>query len=230
MGARLACKVDNLRLLHQMRRPMNRPIVVGIAGGTASGKSTVARKVCDRLKDCRIALIDQDSYYRDLSDLSFEERLEVNFDHPDSFDTELMVRHLKLLKSGEGVQKPKYSFVNCLREKETIPVDPGDAIIVEGILVLGIEAIRKELDIKIFVDADGDERIVRRLTRDIKHRGRDFDAIVAQYFKSVRPMHYGFVEPSKRWADVIVPHGGHNDVAIGMVVDAIRQKLGAAAH
>lgn len=204
---------------------MNRPIVVGIAGGTASGKSTVAHKVCERLKDCRIALLDQDSYYRDLSDMTYEERLEVNFDHPESFDTDLMVEHLRLLKQGVGIRKPRYSFKQCLREKETIPVEPGDAIIVEGILVLGIDAIRKELDIKIFVDADGDVRIVRRLTRDIKERGRDFDSTVNQYFKSVRPMHYGFVEPSKRWADVIVPHGGHNDVAINMVVDAIRQKL-----
>ena len=204
---------------------MNRPIVVGIAGGTASGKSTVAHKVCERLKDCRIALLDQDSYYRDLSDLTFEERLEVNFDHPDAFDTELMVEHLRLLKQGKGIEKPKYSFKNCLRTHETVHVDPGDAIIVEGILVLGIEPIRKELDIKIFVDADGDVRIVRRLTRDIKERGRDFDATVTQYFKSVRPMHLAFVEPSKLWADVIVPHGGHNDVAINMVVDAIRQKL-----
>lgn len=209
---------------------MNRPIVVGIAGGTASGKSTVARKICERLQDRRIALVDQDSYYRDLSDLTYEERLEVNFDHPESFDTELMVSQLRQLKQGIGIRKPIYSFKECLRQKETIPVEPGDAIIVEGILVLGIDAIRKELDIKIFVDADGDVRIVRRLTRDIKERGRDFDSTVTQYFKSVRPMHLAFVEPSKLWADVIVPHGGHNDVAIDMVVDAIRQKLQAAPH
>jgi uridine kinase len=205
---------------------MSHPLVVGIAGGTASGKTTVARKICDLLKDCHIAFIDQDSYYRDLSDLSFEERLEVNFDHPDAFDTELLVNHLRELKAGHGIRKPKYSFVNCVREVETIPVEPADAIICEGILVLGIEPVRKELDVKIFVDADGDVRIVRRLTRDIKERGRDFDAIVSQYFKSVRPMHYGFVEPSKRWADIIIPHGGNNDVSIDMVVGAIRQKLG----
>ncbi|MGI5864159.1 MAG: uridine kinase [Myxococcales bacterium] len=204
---------------------MSHPLVVGIAGGTASGKTTVARKICDRLKDCRLSLIDQDSYYRDLSDMSFEERLLVNFDHPDAFDTELLVEHIRALKAGRAVQKPKYSFVNCVREAETVPVEPSDAIIIEGILVLGIEAIRKELDVRIFVDADGDVRIVRRLTRDIKERGRDFDAIVSQYFKSVRPMHYGFVEPSKRWADIIIPHGGNNDVSIDMVVGAIRQRL-----
>ena len=181
---------------------MNRPIVVGIAGGTASGKSTVARKICERLQDCRIALIDQDSYYRDLSDLTYEERLEVNFDHPEAFDTELMVSQLRQLKQGIGIEKPIYSFKECLRQKETLRVEPRDAIIVEGILVLGIDAIRKELDIKIFVDADGDVRIVRRLTRDIKERGRDFESTVTQYFKSVRPMHLAFVEPSKRWADI----------------------------
>lgn len=201
------------------------PLVVGIAGGTASGKTTVARKIWERLKDSRVAFLDQDSYYRDLSDMSFEERLEVNFDHPDAFDSDLLVSHLRELKAGRAIKKPKYSFVNCVREAETVPIEPGDAIIVEGILVLGIEPVRKELDVKVFVDADGDVRIVRRLQRDIKERGRDFDTIVNQYFKSVRPMHYGFVEPSKRWADVIIPHGANNDVAIDMVVGAIKERL-----
>jgi uridine kinase len=212
-----------------MRAAMS-PLVVGIAGGTASGKTTVARKIWERLKDSRVAFIDQDSYYRDLSDMSFEERLEVNFDHPDAFDTELLVNHLRELKAGHRVEKPKYSFVNCVRESETVPIEPGDAVIVEGILVLGIDAVRKELDVRVFVDADGDVRIVRRLTRDIKERGRDFDTIINQYFKSVRPMHYGFVEPSKRWADVIIPHGAHNDVAIDMVVGAIRERLSRKAQ
>lgn len=208
---------------------MSPPLVVGIAGGTASGKTTVARKIFERLKGCRVAFLDQDSYYRDLSDLTFEERLEINFDHPDAFDTELLVSQLRDLKAGRPVEKPHYSFVHCLREKTTTRIEPGDAIILEGILVLGIEAIRKELDVRIFVDADDDVRIIRRLMRDMKERGRDFDAIVGQYFKSVRPMHYGFVEPSKRWADIIIPHGGHNDVSIEMVVGAIRDRVPLAA-
>ncbi len=208
-----------------MRAAMTPPLVLGIAGGTASGKTTVARKIVDRLKGCRIAFLDQDSYYRDLSDLSFEERLEINFDHPDAFDTELLVQHIQALRAGQPVEKPHYSFVNCVREKETTRVEPGDAIILEGILVLGIEALRKQIDVKIYVDADDDVRIVRRLTRDIKERGRDFDTIIGQYFKSVRPMHFGFVEPSKRWADIIIPHGGNNEISIDMVVSALRHRL-----
>ncbi|MBI5548049.1 MAG: uridine kinase [Deltaproteobacteria bacterium] len=204
---------------------MFEPLVVGIAGGTASGKTTVANKIVNRLKGCRLAFIDQDSYYRDLSDMTFEERLEINFDHPDAFDTELLVQHLRELKAGRAVEKPHYSFVNCVREKETTRIEPGDAIVLEGILVLSIEAVRKELGVRIFVDAEDDVRIIRRLTRDIKERGRDFDTIVTQYFKSVRPMHYGFVEPSKRHADIIIPHGGNNDVSIEMVVGAIRARL-----
>lgn len=204
---------------------MSAPLVIGIAGGTASGKTTVAQKILERLRDCRLAFLDQDSYYRDLSDLTFEERLEVNFDHPEAFDTELLVRHLRELKAGRAIDKPHYTFVNCVRLKETTRVESGDVVLVEGILVLGIEAVRSELDVRIFVDTDDDVRILRRLQRDIKERGRDFDTIVAQYLKSVRPMHLGFVEPSKRWADVIIPHGGQNDVAIDMVVGALRSRL-----
>jgi uridine kinase len=208
-----------------MRGAMFTPLVVGIAGGTASGKTTVANKIVSRLKGSRVSLLDQDSYYRDLSDLSLEERLEINFDHPDAFDTDLLVQHLRLLKQGKPVEKPHYSFVNCVREGPTTRIEPADAIVLEGILVLSIEPLRKELDVRIFVDAEDDVRIIRRLTRDIKERGRDFDTIVAQYFKSVRPMHYGFVEPSKRHADIIIPHGGNNDVSIEMVVGAIRARL-----
>jgi uridine kinase len=208
-----------------MRLAMVHPLVVGIAGGTASGKTTVAQKIVQRLKGCRVAFLDQDSYYRDLSDVSMEERLEINFDHPDAFDTELLVAHLRALKAGQAIEKPHYSFVQCVRQTTTTRIAPGDAIVLEGILVLAIEAVRKELGVKIFVDADDDVRIIRRLTRDIKERGRDFDAIVTQYFKSVRPMHFGFVEPSKRYADIIIPHGGNNDVSIEMVVGAIRARL-----
>ena len=201
------------------------PFILGIAGGTASGKTTVARKLVERLAGRRVAFIDQDSYYKDLSDLTREERREVNFDHPDSFDTELLVNHLRELKAGRAVEKPVYSFTESVREKRTVRVDPGDLVVIEGILVLSIDAIRKELDIRIFVDAEDDVRIIRRLTRDIKERGRDFDHIVTQYFRSVRPMHYGFVEPSKRYADIIIPHGGNNDIAIDMMVGVVNERL-----
>ncbi len=204
---------------------MSPPLLVGIAGGTASGKTTVTRKVKEALADRRVAFIDQDSYYKDLSDLSLEERRELNFDHPDAFDTELLVRHLTELKARRPIQKPVYNFVTSTREKQSTPVEPGDLVLIEGILVLHIVAIRELLDVKIFVDAEDDVRIIRRLTRDIKERGRDFDHVVQQYFRHVRPMHMGFVEPSKRWADIIVPHGGNNDIAIDMLVGALEARL-----
>jgi uridine kinase len=202
------------------------PLVVGIAGGTASGKTTVARKIHEALAGSRVAFIDQDSYYRDLSDLTLEERRELNFDHPDAFDTDLLVHHLRVLKAGVAIEKPVYNFVTSTREKRTVPVHPAELVLIEGILVLHIEAIRKELDVRIFVDAEDDVRIIRRLTRDIKERGRDFDHVVAQYFRHVRPMHMGFVEPSKRHADIIVPHGGNNETAIDMLVGALRGRMG----
>jgi uridine kinase len=200
-------------------------MVLGIAGGTASGKTTVARKLVERVKGRPVAFLDQDSYYKDLSDLSLEERREVNFDHPDAFDTELLVAQIEKLRAGEPIEKPVYSFTASVRESRTVRVEPAELVVVEGILVLAIDAIRKHLDIKIFVDAEDDVRIIRRLTRDIKERGRDFDHIVQQYFRSVRPMHYGFVEPSKRYADIIVPHGGNNDIAIDMMVGVVNERL-----
>ena len=204
---------------------MSQPLVVGIAGGTASGKTTVTRKIREALAGCRVAFIDQDSYYRDLSDLPLEERREINFDHPDAFDTDLLVQHLRALKQGQPVQKPVYDFVTSTREKRTVTVEPGDLILIEGILVLALEPVRNEMDVKIFVDAEDDVRIIRRLMRDIKDRGRDFDHVVNQYFRHVRPMHMGFVEPSKRYADIIVPHGGNNETAIDMLVVALRARL-----
>ena len=200
-------------------------MVVGIAGGTASGKTTVARRIREALKVAPVAFIDQDSYYRSLSDLSLEERREVNFDHPDAFDTELLVAHLQALKAGQSVEKPVYNFAISDREASTTRVEPARLILIEGILVLHMDAIRKELDVKIFVDAEDDVRIIRRLTRDIKDRGRDFDHVIHQYFRHVRPMHLGFVEPSKRHADIIVPHGGKNDIAIEMLVGALEARM-----
>jgi uridine kinase len=205
---------------------MSSPLVVGIAGGTASGKTTVARKVRDALADCRVAFIDQDSYYRDLEDMTLEERREVNFDHPDAFDTDLLVDHLRELKAGRPIQKPVYDFVASTRKKnQTVRVDPGDMILIEGILVLHMKALRDEMNVRIYVDTDDDLRIIRRLERDIHERGYDFDRVVGQYLRHVRPMHKGFVEPSKHHADIIVPQGGNNDIGIGMIVGALRGRL-----
>ena len=203
-----------------------RPLTIGIAGGTASGKTTVARRLVERLQGHPVAFLDQDAYYRDLADMPMEERRAFNFDHPDAFDTELLVAHLRELQAGRAVEKPVYSFAEHTRTRDTVRVNPGDAIILEGILVLALEAVRRELDVKVFVDSDADVRVIRRLSRDIKERGRDFDSVVEQYFKTVRPMHYGFCEPSKRYADVIIPHGGNNDIAIDLLAGVVRQRLG----
>ena len=210
-------------------RPSNdapvRPLTIGIAGGTASGKTTVARRLVERLAGHPVAFLDQDSYYRDLSDISLDERKAFNFDHPDAFDTDLFVAHILELQAGRAIQKPIYSFTQHSRTEESVHVSPGDAIIIEGILVLSLESVRKQLDVKVFVDSDDDVRVLRRLSRDIKERGRDFDGVMEQYFRTVRPMHLGFVEPSKRYADIIIPHGGNNDIAIDMVAGALRQRF-----
>lgn len=208
---------------------MATPLVVGIAGGTASGKTTVARKIHQALTQGRVAFLDLDSYYCDLSHQTLAQRRETNFDHPDAFDVELIVSHLRDLKAGKPVEKPVYDFVTSVRADRTMTVEPGELILVEGILVLHLEQLRSELDVKIFVETEDDVRIIRRLTRDIKERGRDFDHVIHQYFRHVRPMHMGFVEPSKRFADIIVPHGGNNETAIDMLVGALRGKLRAAA-
>lgn len=200
-------------------------LTIGIAGGTASGKTTVARRLVERLGTHPVAVLDQDSYYRDLADLPLEERARFNFDHPDAFDTALLVRHLVDLRAGNAVEKPVYSFTQHTRTRETVRVNPGDVVILEGILVLALQPVRELLDVKVFVDSDADVRVLRRVSRDIKERGRDFDSVVEQYFRTVRPMHFGFVEPSKRYADIIIPHGGLNDIAIEMVAGAIQKRL-----
>lgn len=204
---------------------MSLPLVVGIAGGTASGKTTVARKIHEALSNSRVAFVDQDSYYRDLAHLTLEERREVNFDHPDAFDTDLLVQHVRALKSGQSIEKPVYDFVGSIRATTTVTVAPADIILIEGILVLHMDKVRKELDLRIFVETEDDVRIIRRLTRDIKERGRDFDHVISQYFRHVRPMHMAFVEPSKHHADIVVPHGGNNEIAIDMLVGALRARL-----
>jgi uridine kinase len=204
---------------------MAAPLVVGIAGGTASGKTTVARKIHEAFSPSGVAFMDQDSYYRDLSDMRLEDRREVNFDHPDAFDSDLLVEQLRALKAGTAIEKPVYNFVDSTRERKTHTVAPAGLILIEGILVLHMEAVRREMDVRIFVETEDDVRIIRRLTRDIKERGRNFDHVIHQYFKHVRPMHMAFVEPSKRWADIVVPHGGNNETAIDMIVGALRARV-----
>lgn len=204
---------------------MKQLILIGITGGTGSGKSTITREICSKFdKDC-IAVIEQDSYYKDQSDIPFEERVKTNYDHPDAFDTELMVAHLKELVKGNSIEKPIYDFEMHNRKKETVKVESKEIIIVEGILVLEERKIRDLLNIKIYVDTDADVRIIRRITRDIKERGRTLDSVINQYLNVVRPMHMQFIEPSKRYADIIVPEGGYNKVAIDIIVANIKQFL-----
>lgn len=201
------------------------PIVFGVAGGTASGKTTVARNILKTVGTSRIAYIPHDAYYRDISHLSLEERAKVNFDHPDSLETKLMVKHIKQLLKGKPVEVPIYDFTKHTRTEKSISVEPAPIILVDGILIFTKRKLRELMDIKVFVDTDADIRFIRRMKRDIKERGRELDSVVAQYMRTVRPMHMKFVEPSKRYADVIIPHGGMNAVAMNMVVSSLRELL-----
>ena len=204
---------------------MNKPILIGITGGTGSGKSTIADAVYSNFsKDC-IAMIQQDMYYKDQSHLSMDERVKTNYDHPMAFDNDLLVEHLKSLINGEAIEKPSYDFTVHNRAKETTTVDPRDIILVEGILILEDERVRDLLDIKVYVDTDADIRILRRLVRDINERGRTVESVIDQYLTMVRPMHMQFTEPSKRYADIIVPEGGHNYVAIDLLMTKIKDIL-----
>lgn len=200
-------------------------LVIGIAGGTGSGKTTVARKIAASFRPDEVVLLDQDSYYRDLSSLPFEERKRVNYDHPDAFDQELLVEHLERLRRGEPVEKPIYSYTQHNRTEKSTHVDPAPIILLEGILVLESKALRSLMDIRLFVDTDDDIRLMRRLQRDISERGRDIDDCFRQYEQTVRPMHLAFILPSKRYADVVIPRGGNNNIAIEMVVARIQAQL-----
>jgi uridine kinase len=204
-----------------------RPIVIGVAGGTGSGKTTVANKILQRVGAEHIAHITHDAYYRDLSHLPPRQRDHVNFDHPDSLETELLVRHLKELCAGIPVEIPVYDFTTHTRTQHTQRVDPAPVILVEGILIFAEPELRKLFDVKLYVDTDADVRFIRRLQRDIEERGRSVESVCEQYLSTVRPMHLEFVEPNKRYADVIIPEGGFNEVAIEMVAARIRGMLEA---
>ncbi|MBL8602674.1 MAG: uridine kinase [Myxococcales bacterium] len=193
-------------------------LLVGVAGGSGSGKTTIARSIVESLPSHHVSAIEHDAYYKDQSHLSYDERTRTNYDHPDSLDNELFVEHLLQLKSGRAVERPRYDFSKHLREEATTRIEPNPVIVVEGILVLALEAIRNVLDVKLFVDTDPDIRLMRRIRRDIDQRGRTFAQIRQQYYESVRPMHMAFVEPSKRHADLIIPEGGHNRVAREMIL------------
>lgn len=202
---------------------MKKPILIGIAGGTGSGKSTVTDEIYKNITESNIAIIEQDSYYKSQDHLSYDDRVKTNYDHPFAFDNNLLVSHLKKLLAGQSIDKPIYDFEIHNRKKETIKVEPRDIIILEGILILNEEEIRALLDIKIYVDTDADVRVIRRILRDIKERGRSLDSIILQYINTVRPAHLQFVEQSKRYADIVIPEGGHNKVAIDIILAKINE-------
>lgn len=199
--------------------------VIGIAGGTGSGKTTVVKKIISSFPDDRVIMLPQDAYYKDQGNISLDERKLVNYDHPSAFDNELLIEHIKKLSTGTSVDLPVYSYITYTRQKDSIHIEPGEIIIVEGILVLEDPTLRELLDIKIFVDAPADVRFIRRLKRDIMERGRSVDSVIDQYMNVVRPMHMQFVEPSKWYADIIVPEGGQNEVAIDLITTKIRSLL-----
>lgn len=204
---------------------MNKPILIGITGGSGSGKSTIATEIYEAFGGDKIAMVQQDAYYKDQSHLTMEERKKTNYDHPKAFDNTLLVEHLNELIKGNSIEKPIYDFTVHNRAKETVTVDSKQIIIVEGILILEDERIRDLLDIKVYVDTDADVRIIRRLLRDIEERGRTVQSVVDQYLTVVRPMHFEFTEPSKRYADIIIPEGGYNKVAIDLLVSKMKDIL-----
>jgi uridine kinase len=198
------------------------PLVIGIAGGTGSGKSTIAQAIAAAVPQEQVSIIEHDQYYRDLPDVGVDERSQLNFDHPGALETELLVRHVAALRQGAPVDVPQYDFKTHRRLPERRTVEPTPVIIVEGILVFVEEPLRSLMDVKIFVDTDADIRLMRRIRRDMEQRGRSFSAIRDQYYKTVRPMHLQFVEPSKRWADIIIPEGGDNLVALDFIIARVR--------
>jgi uridine kinase len=202
-----------------------KPLIIGIAGGTGSGKSTVARKVAEALPSASVAFLEMDAYYRDFRHLTLQQLHHVNWDHPDAFDVELLTQHLEALNGGVAVDMPVYEFATHSRSTRTRRIEPADVVVVDGILLLSDPNIRAQCDVKVFVDADPDIRLIRRIRRDTAVRGRTLESVLDQYLTTVQPMHLQFVEPSKRYADVIVPRGGSNTVAIEMIVAKIHRRL-----
>ena len=201
-------------------------LVIGIAGGSGSGKTTVVKAITEKLNAKRVVVIPQDSYYKDSSDLSDEEKRNHNFDHPDAIDWDLLCEQLADLKQGKTIQQPVYSYISCSRSKtETVRVEPADVIIIEGILIFTCKPLRDQMDIKIFVDADDDDRLMRVMARDISERGKDVHWVIERYSRTVKPMYLQFIEPSKRYADIIIPQGGHNKVAIDVITATIEKSL-----
>jgi uridine kinase len=200
-------------------------MIIGICGGTGSGKTTVARRILENVSDEHLTYLQQDSYYRNLGDMPIELRHQINFDHPDALDNDLFINHVKALRAGEPIEMPVYDFSLHSRRTETVRIDPKPIMIIEGILIFVDAALRELMDIKIFVDTADDLRFIRRLNRDVSERGRSVDAVIKQYLDTVRPMHAQFVEPSKRFADVIIPEGGYNEVGIDLISGKIRTQL-----
>lgn len=201
-------------------------LVIGIAGGSGSGKTTVVKAITEKLKNEKVVVIPQDSYYKDSSDLTDEEKRAYNFDHPNAIDWDLLCKQLAELKKGKSIRQPVYSYISCSRSKtETVLVEPGDVIIIEGILIFTCEELRKQLDVKIFVDADDDDRLMRVMARDITERGKDVRWVIERYSRTVKPMYLQFIESSKRYADIVIPQGGHNKVAVDIITNTIEKSL-----
>jgi uridine kinase len=199
-------------------------LIIGIAGGTGSGKTTIARAVVEALGASAV-MVDHDAYYHDHARLPMEERARINYDHPDALETELLIQHLRELRAGRAIEKPLYDYTAHARSAQTVRIEPHPVIVVEGILVLAIPALREEFDLRVFVDTDADIRLMRRIRRDIETRGRSFSSVRQQYYDTVRPMHLAFVEPSKRFANVIIPEGGENRIAIEVLVGRVKNFL-----
>lgn len=205
-------------------------IIIGIAGGTGSGKTTVVKRLIESLPPGEVVQLPLDSYYKDSSNVPVGERQNINFDHPDAFDWELLSEHIALLKAGQCVEQPVYSYLTCTREKETIHTEPRDVIIVEGILSLYDDRLREQMDLKVFVDADPDERLIRVINRDVVKRGRTAEAVMERYMKVLKPMHFQFIEPSKRYADLVIPQGGKNRIAVNILTMYIEKNLGLSGR
>lgn len=208
----------------------NTRLIIGVAGGTGSGKTTVARTITESFANEQCVYIDFDAYYRDLAHLPFDERTTVNFDAPGALEAELLAEHLDALRGGKTIEKPSYNFAEHIRSPNSTTIEPAPVVVLEGIHVLSIESIRTRLDIRLFVDTDADLRVLRRIRRDIEERGRTLDDVESQYLATVRPMHQQYVEPSRQYADLVVPEGGKNRVAIGMFIEALRRFLGEASE